>query len=60
MFVTVDTSMADDMVVRVNEPLLKGYLDALSLISDKYGLTNDISVMGVSRLPDVLSVEKGA
>lgn len=58
VFVTVDTSMADDMVVRVNEPLLKGYLDALSLISDKYGLTNDISVMGVSRLPDVLSVEK--
>ena len=58
VFVTVDSSMADDMLVRVNEPLLKGYLDALGLISDRYGLTNDISVMGVSRLPDVLSVEK--
>ena len=58
VFVTVDSSMADDMLVRVNEPLLKGYLDALGLVSDRYGLANDISVMGVSRLPDVLSVEK--
>ena len=58
VFVTVDTSMANDMVVRVNEPLLNGYLEALKGIADKHGLTNDISVMGVSRLPDVLSVEK--
>lgn len=58
VFVTVDTSMADDMVVRVNEPLLNGYMDALKLIADKYGLANDASVMSVSRLPDVLSVEK--
>ena len=58
VFVTIDSSMADDMVVRVNEPLLKGYLDALNSIADKYGLANDASVMNVSRLPDVLSVEK--
>ena len=58
VFVTIDSSMADDMIVRVNEPLLKGYLDALNTIADKYGLANDASVMGVSRLPDVLSVEK--
>lgn len=58
VFVTVDTSMADDMVVRVNEPLLNGYMDALKLIADKYGLANDASVMSVSRMPDVLSVEK--
>lgn len=58
VFVTVDASMADDMVVRVNEPLLNGYMDALKLIADKYGLPNDASAMSVSRLPDVLSVEK--
>ncbi len=58
VFVTVDSSMADDMLVKVNEPLLKGYLDALELISDRYGLANDVSVMSISRLPDVLSVEK--
>lgn len=58
VFVTVDSSMTDDMVVKVNEPLLRGYIDALSSISDRFGLQNDISVMGVSRFPDVLSVEK--
>ena len=58
VFVTVDTSMADDMVVRVNEPLLKGYIDALQHIADEYALPNDISVMRVSRFPDILSVEK--
>ena len=58
VFVTVDTSMADDMVVRVNEPLLKGYIDALNHIADEYDLPNDISVMSVSRFPDILSVEK--
>lgn len=58
VFVTVDTSMADDMIVRVNEPLLKGYIEALESISKEYGLPNDITAMSVSRFPDVLNVEK--
>lgn len=58
VFVTVDSSMADDMIVRVNEPLLKGYIDALERIADDYNLPRDISVMSVSRFPDILSVEK--
>lgn len=58
VFVTVDTSMADDMIVRVNEPLLKGYLEALNHIAEEYKLPNDVSTMSVSRFPDVLSVEK--
>lgn len=58
VFVTVDSSMADDMVVRVNEPLLKGYMDAIKSISESCGLPNDMTAMNVSRFPDVLSVEK--
>lgn len=58
VFVTVDTSMADDMIVKVNEPLLKGYIEALESISMEYGLPNDITAMSVSRFPDVLNVEK--
>ena len=58
VFVTVDTSMADDMIVKVNEPLLKGYIEALESISKEHGLTNDITAMSVSRFPDVLNVEK--
>ena len=58
VFVTVDTSMADDMVVKVNEPLLKGYIAALKQIAKDNDLPNDITTISVSRFPDVLNVEK--
>ncbi len=58
VFVTVDSSMADDMVVKVNEPLLKGYIAALEQIAKENDLPNDITAMSVSRFPDVLNVEK--
>lgn len=58
VFVTVDSSMADDMVVKVNEPLLKGYIAALRYIAEENDLPNDITAMSVSRFPDVLNVEK--
>lgn len=58
VFVSVDSSAADDVLVSVNEPLLKGYLDAVKHISDEYGLSFDLTASGVSRFPDVLNVEK--
>lgn len=58
MFINVDSSAADDMIVKVNEPLLKGYLDAIRLISEKYGVENDLTAVSVGRFPDILSVVK--
>ena len=58
VFVSVDSSEAGDMTVKVNESLLKGYLDALHHISETYRLPNDLTTLAVSRFPDVLSVEK--
>ena len=58
VFVSVDSSAAGDMTVRVNEALLKGYLEAVSHIAEEYRLENDCTAMNVSRFPDVLSVEK--
>ena len=58
VFVTVDASKADDVKVSVNEPVLTGYINALNQMADKYGLENDMSVVSLSRLPDVLLVEK--
>ncbi|MCI7741459.1 MAG: YicC family protein [Clostridiales bacterium] len=58
VFVTVDTSDAGDMTVRVNEPLLRGYIEAIRHISCEYSLDNDMTAMSVSRFPDVLTVEK--
>ena len=58
VFVSVDSTEAGDMTVKVNEALLKGYLDALQHIAEEYDLPNDATAMAVSRFPDVLSVEK--
>ena len=58
VFVTIDSSKADDVVVKVNEPLLKGYLAAITETAETYGLPNDATAMSVCRFPDVLSVEK--
>ena len=58
VFVTVDTSDAGDMTVKVNEPLLRGYIEAIRHISCEYSLVNDMTAMSVSRFPDVLTVEK--
>ena len=58
MFINVDSSAADDMSVKVNEALLKGYIDAINLISGKFGLENDLTAVSTGRFPDILSVEK--
>lgn len=58
VFVTVDASAAGDVTVRINEPLLKGYINAVRHIADEYSLSDNLTALDVSRLPDVLSVEK--
>ena len=50
VFVTIDSSQAEDTVLRVNEPLLRAYM--------RYDLKNDMSLMSLMRFPDILSVEK--
>lgn len=58
VFISIDTSEADDMTVKVNEPLLKGYIEAINRISEEYSLQNDLTALSVARFPDVLSVER--
>ena len=58
VFVTVDSTAAGDMTVKVNEALLKGYIEAISHIAGEYSLENDLTAMSAAKLPDVLSVEK--
>lgn len=58
VFISVDSSGAGDINVKVNEPLLKGYIDAINHIAMEYQLPNELSALSVSRFPDVLSIEK--
>ena len=58
VFISVDSADGGDMNVKVNEALLRGYLDALQHIAEEYKLPNDATALAVSRFPDVLIVEK--
>lgn len=58
VFVSIDSSKADDVRIKLNEPLVEAYIGALKTISEKYSLNNDLSVVSLSRFPDVLLVEK--
>jgi uncharacterized protein (TIGR00255 family) len=58
VFITVQATEAAQVAVSINRPVLEGYLTALHQIAADYGVTDDITVMSLSRLPDVLTVQK--
>lgn len=58
VFVGIDSSAEEEVTVRLNEGVLRGYMEVFELMNTKYGLKNDASAMSYSRLPDVLTVEK--
>ena len=58
VFVSVNMEQADDVDIRVNRPVLEGYLAAMRSITADYEVCDDISVCALSRLPDVFTVEK--
>lgn len=60
MFVTIGASDEVPCEVTVNHPLVSGYINAMKEIRDTYGITDDISVVSVSRFPDVFTVHKPA
>ena len=58
VFVTIDSTGADEAVVTVNESLAKGYLDALTFLQEKFGVKNDTTAATLAKFPDVLTVTK--
>ena len=58
VFVTLDTSAADDVVIEVNQPVAASYMKALEDLSKLYGVKNDVTALSLSRFQDVLRIEK--
>lgn len=58
VFVTIDTSKADNVTAALSEPMLRAYLDIAKTLREKYGIANDLSAAQVMRLPDVLTITK--
>mgnify|MGYP000243541028 CR=1 FL=1 len=58
VFVTIDASAADVSVVTVNQPLARGYYQALTQLKSMFSLEGDVTPMTLAKLPDVLTVTK--
>ena len=58
VFISIDSSKADDFEIKVNRPLAEAYLAALTAMAGEFGLHNTVSVMDLARFPDVLQTEK--
>jgi len=58
VFVTIDSTAADETVVSVNENLAKGYYSALKNINELLGLDADVNALQISKFPDVLTLTK--
>jgi len=58
VFITIDSTGADETVVTVNESLAKGYLDAITAISEKFGLDMALTARDLARMSDVLTITK--
>lgn len=58
VFVTIVSVGAEATTVTVNQDLAAGYVRALRTLADTYDLKDDLSVMGLARFSDVLTVTK--
>ena len=56
--IQLEATADESVVVTVNEPLAKGYVDAINEIAEKFNISNDLSALSVARFSDVLSISK--
>ena len=58
VFISIDTSKADDVEIKINRPLAEAYINALRSMAEEYGLSGNISAMDLTRFPDILQADK--
>lgn len=58
IYVSIESYEEADKEIVVNKELAKAYIEALYRLRDEFGLKDDISVMSVSRYPDIFVQER--
>ncbi|MBR7122111.1 MAG: YicC family protein [Oscillospiraceae bacterium] len=58
VYISLRSEGAEEVQVSLNKAVLEGYLTAMRQMTDEYGVTDDISVSTVSRLPEVFTIDK--
>ena len=58
VFITMRSEGGSEAKVTLNPTMVEGYLAAMNEMAGKYGITNDVSVSVIARMPDVFTIEK--
>ena len=56
--ILIEAKSDDSVIVTVDEPLIKGYYDAVGAIAEKFALKNDLTALSLARFPDALKISK--
>ncbi len=56
--IQLEATADESVVVCVNEPLARGYVNAVNELSEKFNIENDLTALSVARFSDVLSISK--
>ncbi len=56
--VQIEATADESVVVSVNEPLARGYVDAIGSIAETFTLKDDLTALSLARFSDVLSITK--
>ncbi len=58
VFISLRSENADDVKITLNTAVAAGYVQAMRIMAQEFGLRDDISVSMLSRMNDVFTVEK--
>lgn len=58
VFIGIQVTQDENISIRLNRPVLEGYLEALRTIAADYSVRDDISATSLSRFPEVFVVER--
>ncbi len=58
MYISYEDDSEGKEVVKYNEDIAREYFDAISKISDTFGLNNDVQASTIARMPEVLVMEE--
>jgi uncharacterized protein (TIGR00255 family) len=58
VFVSIDLTESETLGVKLNTKLLESYRRVFSQLKNDYNIADDVSVLGVCKIPDICIVEK--
>ena len=58
VYITINVIDTPDVSFDIDEGYASAYISALRKLGDKFGLTNDVSIMSVAKNPDIFIIKK--